>query len=799
MPDQFFLLKPRISPPDRTRLLGSLLLAPAIAMMFLVAPLRAEITAEQVRDAIEGAVNFLKRQQRGGAWPEVPGYPGGVTALCTLALLSAGVGPADPAIQAALTYLRKIPPEKTYVVSLQTMVFCRAEPEKDRALIERNVRWLEQMQVKDDPATAGGWGYPTRSADNSNSQFALLALYEAERIGIPIENRTWRLAKAYWERLQNPDGSWGYRPGLFGTGSMTAAGIASLVIINGQLRMVNAQVEGERILCCRAAPQEADRIQRALQWLGRDDVFSVSYNPGLPGAWWLYYMYGLERVGRLTNLRFIGRHDWFRAGAEQLLRAKGTSTDRWIGLGPDETNEYIATAFALMFLAKGRWPVLMAKLQHGPESQWNAHRSDVANLTSFVERRWQRDLVWQIISLEKATVEDLLEAPVLYFVGQENPLPESADAQRQWAAKLRGYLDRGGFLLAEANCGGQGFDEGFRQLLELIFPEPEYRLGPIPLDHPIWRAELPVPAQGVRPLWGVEFGCRTALVYVPPSDEAEEPLPSLSCLWELARPMRGESYPQAVQAKIDAALALGVNILAYATNRELKYKEPSVRPPAERIATEQMRHRLVLINLRHAGGCSTAPMALVNLAQGLSEKLHLPASAEAELLDLTDPSLFQFPIVFFHGRNAFHLTRAERERLRAYLERGGSMLANAICSSSAFSEAFRREMAELFPDRSLKPIAENDPIFSGQFGGFDLRQVVRRVRSGGPARGDKLLLVKGPPVLEGLEIDGRYAVIFSPWDLSCALEGHRTLQCEGYGPVDALRIAINAVLYFLSY
>ena len=36
-------------------------------------------------------------------------------------------------MQKALEHLRGIKPEQTYVVALQTMVFARAEPERDRA------------------------------------------------------------------------------------------------------------------------------------------------------------------------------------------------------------------------------------------------------------------------------------------------------------------------------------------------------------------------------------------------------------------------------------------------------------------------------------------------------------------------------------------------------------------------------------------------------------------------------------------------------------------------------------------
>ena len=46
-------------------------------------------------------------------------------------------------------------------------------------------------------------------------------------------------------------------------------------------------------------------------------------------------------------------------------------------------------------------------------------------------------------------------------------------------------------------------------------------------------------------------------------------------------------------------------------------------------------------------------------------------------------------------------------------------------------------------------------------------------------------------VLEGIEIDGRFVVIFSPYDISCALERQSTSACEGYVQKDAFKIAHN--------
>jgi len=55
----------------------------------------------------------------------------------------------------------------------------------------------------------------------------------------------------------------------------------------------------------------------------------------------------------------------------------------------------------------------------------------------------------------------------------------------------------------------------------------------------------------------------------------------------------------------------------------------------------------------------------------------------------------------------------------------------------------------------------------------------------------------GPPVIEGIQIDGQYVVIYSKYDLSCALENQASLACDGYEKEDALNLAINLVLYGL--
>src|SRR5262249_18301693 len=91
---------------------------------------RAELEAEQVREAIKRGTQYLLREQQpNGSWKGFLQHD--LTGLCTLALLQAGAKPDDPAIQKALAFLRNKQPEWIYETSLQTMVFCAAEPKKD--------------------------------------------------------------------------------------------------------------------------------------------------------------------------------------------------------------------------------------------------------------------------------------------------------------------------------------------------------------------------------------------------------------------------------------------------------------------------------------------------------------------------------------------------------------------------------------------------------------------------------------------------------------------------------------------
>jgi len=54
---------------------------------------------------------------------------------------------------------------------------------------------------------------------------------------------------------------------------------------------------------------------------------------------------------------------------------------------------------------------------------------------------------------------------------------------------------------------------------------------------------------------------------------------------------------------------------------------------------------------------------------------------------------------------------------------------------------------------------------------------------------------KDLPQLEGVKINGHWAVIYSKLDIGCALGRHPGPHRQGYTPESALRVATNVIVY----
>lgn len=337
-------------------------------MRFVVPPMLAALTASTViaqpgihpdeialEPEIDAAIRkgveaLIDSQYRDGTWGQWGRYRGGKTALCTYALLKCGVAADHPTIRRALLFLDPIRPTETYTVGCMLLAYGAAGQMEYRDRMTRLTELLIDWQK------GGDYAYPTGNRDLSNTQYAALGLWTAQKYGIEVPRRVWlELADAVLrytsqvERVKAPTvgqgtvrnggmmeiAGFGYRRGHKPTGSMTTAGVSTLQICKIGL---GGKLQGRR--------RDIDRaIEAGVNWLAHN--FTVDKNPG-KGDWHYYYLYGLERVGALTRIEQMGEHWWYLAGARHLL-ARQQKDGHWPGGGQKRD---VKTAFALLFLRR---------------------------------------------------------------------------------------------------------------------------------------------------------------------------------------------------------------------------------------------------------------------------------------------------------------------------------------------------------------------------------------------------------------------------------------------------------------
>ncbi len=551
----------------------------------------------RVKSAIENGIGYLKQRQeeRGGEWnwenSELlnQAWSGGTSCLATLALLTAGKKADDPVIQKTLPYIRSIARGKqTYTVALRTMVLAEVADPKDKKIIQDDVDWLLKIRVRVN-GELKGWTYGEDGkgeADSSNSQFAILGLLAGEHAGAKINTADWSEIQKFFIRTQTKDGGWPYRPSGNDkvTHSMTCAGLNGLLISSMELKSEKEQFDPKTGIAEKCGTyEEMTAMNQGMVWLAKNFHFDASSD--LNHATF-YNTYGIARVGRLSGQRFIGEHDWYREGCELICGAKKSELNQaddgsWrMGAGIDDM-PVISTSFALLFLAKGRTPILISKLafdgSDNNQFDWNHKHHDAQHLVDHASKTLFKNqpLAWQIfdprqLDLQtedrfKSELDYLLQSPILYMTG--HAAPNLTDRQVEL---LRRYVDGGGFIFAEACCGSMDFNKGFRELMTRVFDR-NSQLRPLAAEHPIWTvharldaAEFNTRFDKDRVIQSVERKSRTVVVFSP------QPLAGY---WEDRRFMPDDSVTKTGRrSRGELAYYFAENVIAYATG--LKMPKP---------------------------------------------------------------------------------------------------------------------------------------------------------------------------------------------------------------------------------
>jgi hypothetical protein len=348
---------------------------------------------------VEKGVDWLKKQQQpDGRW--VGGPVIGYTAFVSLTLLEGGVPPSDQSVQKAAKLLRlnETGITNTYEIALTILFLNRLGDRNDRELIQRLALRLVGGQT-----AQGGWDYgnpvytkeetaqilsilkdlehrtpedlmkdpksgaadfqrrrplvildpkiPGRRWDNSNTQFAVLGLLAARNHGVPLD-RSLALVNKHFRTTQVPQtGHWGYGgpgeispilPGVGHLPTMTCAGLLG-VAVGFSLQ----KADGPKGI----KPEEDPVVKKALEHLAKFIGEPGKLAPGAkPPLLEMYFMWSVERVAVLYQLKTINGKKWYHWGVEMIV-ANQNPDGSWKSNGHGSTL-VVDTCFAILFLQR---------------------------------------------------------------------------------------------------------------------------------------------------------------------------------------------------------------------------------------------------------------------------------------------------------------------------------------------------------------------------------------------------------------------------------------------------------------
>ena len=313
-------------------------------------PQHGQVTDDDVTQALERARECLISQRlpdgtfRGGE---------DYTTLALMTLAYMGEHPNREVMARGLEYLMNSSQRPVaaggrpgYAVPIRIMALCymcgKLAPDK-QAAVRLKVRSDIELLIKGQNPL-GGWRYQLDHSDYdfSVTQWPILAMYEAGRMGIEFPPSPLVKARGLYFQNQRPDGGWAYQGNSMASyGSMTAAGLASLFIINDLVEPAS----GCPCVGGRSQPSNSEierHMDAALGWLSEN--FTADRNPGraILGST-NYWLYCVERVGIGAGYKYFGRHNWYREGAEHLVGAQAPG-GHW--------GELADTCFAMLFLYK---------------------------------------------------------------------------------------------------------------------------------------------------------------------------------------------------------------------------------------------------------------------------------------------------------------------------------------------------------------------------------------------------------------------------------------------------------------
>jgi hypothetical protein len=710
--------------------------------------------------------NWEQNQTRDAAGPKelvTAGQWGGTTAVAVYALLASGEDPQSPKLAPAIAWLKTADMIGTYAISMRCQVWLKLPrtPETHKLMLADRDRLAGAYNTTGKGQFLYGYLDDKRTidlTDHSVSQYGVLSLWACAQMGIEIPTRYWADTEQRWTSDQQADGGWYYSsgpiPGMHQEeqASMTAAGVATLFITQDYVH------QRDGIKCI--GNVKNDHIDRGLQWLANhtdhwtpmDNLFGAYY----PG----YALYGIERIGASGGLKYIGTVDWYKLGSDWCV-ANQHPDGGWNNI-PD-------TALCMLFLARGRAPVLINKVQYdnasGPEAgkagNWNQRPRDAANFVRWMGTQTERDFNWQVTNLN-VPEEELHDAPFLYFAGNK-PLwlkPEQI-------AKLKQYIQSGGMILFNSDCGEGALNPFVASVLKLgqeMFPS--YQFRDIPDSHPIFTDQQFPPSRWKHKLAlkGLSNGVRELMILMP-TDPAKA--------WQLQE--TGGAGREECYQGID-------DLILYGTDRQsLDVKGHSfLIKPDPAVQTDKSA---TVVRLKYDGNWDPEPGGWDRLAAIMHNQAK--TDLKTQIFDLVDKPIPACTIAHLTGTTPFTPTASQEQQIKDFVQAGGTLVIDSAGGSVEFSQSMEAMLRKIYPGKPVDLLPPSDAVYTL---GVPKGDILYRHFAKSVLGSDRT------PQLRAIRMNGRCAVYYSRYDLSAGLVGEPVDGIIGYAPESATTIMSGMIL-----
>jgi len=420
-----------------------------------------------------------------------------------------------------------------------------------------------------------------------------------------------------------------------------------------------------------------------------------------------------------------------------------------------------------------------AREVYGEDIYWNATPNDVNNLLKSMKEKVDANYSVQIKTFAEVSA-DPEDNPILYRTGHYNFSYTPAERR-----KLRDYLLAGGMIIYNTGLGSAPFYRSAISELKEIFPEqPIQRLSS---DHPVFHSFYDVDRVRYMPAvhkagyvgsepWidGVEINCRVV---------------ALVSRWGMAVGWEGDVKEEYQAYDAESAYRLGMNIISYASAMRAWAKN----------AVQSMRFvdkgtsegdTVSLVQVMYDGIWKTRHAGISVLLQTFNQRTGVPVSFGLKELPLSNPGIFNAPLLYMTGHEHFELGGEEMGALRRYLENGGCLFAESCCGRKGFDLAFRRLMQKVFPQQRLQRIRRDSAIFK------DPNTITALGTT--PTLASDMGKAAVEPFLEAIEIEGHYGVLYSRFGLAGGWEMSQSPYARGYNEVGSIKLGQNILMYAVT-